>query len=184
MDVNTQYKGAILEFDMTQSLVGRYVGLEPSRVSRALTEEIPFNHAEARDITETIEAMRSVQTEISLPINWAQIGKVKPSVDARRKELRDQRDPIVRRCILIRTSLTGFFQRMNGANVVTTPSEMSAAAFETPDIANDAVRELKKFGTSSQIESFGAFRRRSTMTHSLIEIGFESTTLNRGTALK
>ena len=181
MDVNTQYKSAMLEFDMTQSLVGRYVGLEPSRVSRALTEEIPFDHSESQSIEETIAAIRLVQSEIPLPINWAQIGKVKPLVDQRRKELREQADPIVRKCVLIRITYTGFFLRVHGGQVLTTPSEMNAAAFETPEIANEVVRELKKLGTEARIESFGAFRRRSTMVHSLVELGFEQDGENDGT---
>jgi len=177
MDVNTQYKSAMLEFDAAQGLIARYAGMEPSRASRALTEEIPFNPAETREVTETIAAMRSVQSEIPLPINWSLIGKVRPRVDARRKELREQIDPIVRRCVLIRTSKTGFFQRLIGSNVVTTPSEMSAAAFETPGIAEEAVRELKKLGnTAATIESFGAFRRKSTMSHTLVDVGFEAAT--------
>jgi hypothetical protein len=173
MDVNTQYKSAMLEFDMTQSLIGRFVGLEPSRVSRALTEEIPFDDDEKKLIEETIAAMRLVQSEMSLPINWAQIGKCKPRVDQRRKELHETADPVVRRCMLVRISGTGFFLRVNGTNVVTTPSEMNAAAFENPELGSEVVRKLKKLGTESRTESFGAFRRKSTMNNSLIEVGFE-----------
>ena len=173
MDVNTQYKSGMLEFDVTQSLLGRYIGIEPSRASRGLTEEIPFDFSESKSIEETIAAMRLVQSEMSLPINWTQIGRCKPRVDQRRKELHEQADPFVRRCILIRTSGTGFFLRVNSTNVVTTPSEMNAAAFEEPGIANEAVRQLKKLGIDSRIESFGAFRRASTMSRSLVEVGFE-----------
>jgi len=173
MDVNTQYKSAMLEFDMGQSLVGRYVGLEPSRVSRALTEEIPFDVSESKSIEETIAAIRLVQSEIPLPINWAMIGKVKPLVDQRRKELREQADPVVRSCFLIRITYTGFFLRVQSGQVLTTPSEMNAAAFENFDLANEVVRQLKRLGTEARTESFGAFRRRSTMSHSLIEVGLE-----------
>jgi hypothetical protein len=173
MDVNTQYKSGMLEFDTTQSLLGRYVGLEPSRVSRALTEEIPFDLSESQSITETIAAMRSVQAEIPLPINWGQIGKVKPRVDTRRKELREQADPIVRRCMLIRVSYAGFFQTVRGGQVITTPSETNGAAFEEPGIADEVVRALRKLGTEARTESFGAFRRRSTMSHTFVDVGLE-----------
>jgi hypothetical protein len=173
MDAVTAFKSGLLEFDITQSIAGRYAGMEPSRVSRAMTEEIPFTIAEAQDITETIDAMRSVQSEMILPINWSLIGKVKPHVDARRKELRETIDPILHRCTLIRISTTSFFQRVNGSNVVTTPSELTACAFETPALAEGVVRELKKFGTNARIEFFGAFRRKSTMSHALVEVGFE-----------
>src|SRR5712692_9942978 len=111
-----------------------------------------------------------------LPINWAQIGKVKPRVDVRRKELHETADPVIRKCVLIRMTYTGFFSRVrNGKEVVTTPSEMTAAAFENPELANEVIRELKKLGTESRMEFFGAFRRKSTMTNSLTEVGFEPT---------
>ncbi len=173
MDVNTQYKSGMLEFNATQSLLGRYIGMEPSRISRALTEEIPFDPAESQMIAETIDAMRSVQASMPLPINWSLIGKVKPLVDQHRKELHEQGDPIVRRCTLIRITYTGFFLRVQSGQVLTTPSEMNAAAFESFDLANEVVRQLKKLGTEARTESFGAFRRKSTMSHSLIEVGLE-----------
>lgn len=50
---------------------------------------------------------------------------------------------------------------------------MAAAAFETPALAEEVVRELKKLGTNSRLETFGAFRRKSTMTQGLSEIGIE-----------
>jgi hypothetical protein len=173
MELITKLKSAIVELDTTQSIIGAHADLKASRISRGLTEETPFDDAESQAISETIDAMRDLQGSMPLPIDWSRIGKVKPHIDTRRKELREQIDPVIRRCTLIRTSRTGFFQRMNGTNVVTTPSEMTAAAFETPELANQVVRELKKLGSEAQTESFGAFRRKSTMTHSLIEIGFE-----------
>jgi len=171
-DVYTKFKSAIVEFDTTQSIIGAHAGLKASRVSRALTEEVPFDAAEVEVISETIDAMRSLQEAMPLPVDWSRIGKLKPHIDARRKELHEQGDPIVRRCILIRTSSTAFFKRMNGTNIMTDPSEMTAAAFETPDLANEVIRRLKTLETNSQIEFFGASRRKSTMVHSLIEIGF------------
>ncbi len=171
MDVNTQYKSGMLELDVTQSLLGRYIGIEPSRASRGLTEEIPFDTVETRDIIETITAMRSVQAEMPLPINWAMIGRVKPLVEQRRKELRDTADPIVKSCTLIRITYTKFFLRVHDGEVVTTPSEMTAAACESPGLASEVVRQLRKLGTESRIEFFGAFRHKSTMAHSLIEVG-------------
>lgn len=87
--------------------------------------------------------MRSAQAEMPLPINWSLIGKVKPQVDARRKLLREQTDPVVRKCTLIRIGMS-FFQRVNGANIVTSPSELHAAAFESPELAEEAVRARLK----------------------------------------
>jgi len=177
MDAVTTFKSGLLELGVNQSQLARYIGAEPSRVSRALTEELPFTVAEARDITETVGAMRAIQAEMSLPINWSLIGKIKPHVDARRKLLREQTDPVVRKCTLIRVGATSFFQRINDGNVVTTPSELTACAFELPGLAEEVVRELKKLGTNARIEFFGAFRRRSSMSHSLIELGFEPVTI-------
>src|SRR6266404_3329179 len=142
-------KSALVEFNCTMSQLASYSDIKNSRFSRGLTQEHPFSPEEKTTIESVITAMRSLQdsTTPSVPIAWANIGKLKPFIDQRRKELREQGDPIVRRCILIRTSRTGFFLRINGTNVVTTPSEMTAAAFETPDIASGVCRELKKRGT-------------------------------------
>jgi hypothetical protein len=180
MNAVMQYKSGMLEFDTTQSLLGRYVGLEPSRVGRGLTEELPFDLLESKSIEETIAAMRLVQSEMPLPINWSQIGKVKPRVDQCRKELREQADPIVRKCVLIRITYTQFFLRVRNGEVVTTPSEMTAAAFEAPGMAEAVVRELKKLGTEARIETFGAFRRASTMSRTLIDVGLEQEKDNDG----
>jgi hypothetical protein len=173
MDAVTNLKSAVVELDSNQSILSRYADSTPARFSRGMTEEVPFTSSESQTISETIQAMRDLQASMPLPINWALFGKVKPHVDQRRKELREQADPIVRRCVLIRVSYTGFFSQVRDGEVVTTPSEMIAAAFEAPDLANEVVRDLKKLGTESRIEMFGAFRRKSTMTHSLIELGFE-----------
>jgi hypothetical protein len=174
MDLITKYKSAIVEFDTTQSIIGAHADLKASRISRGLTEETPFDAAESQAISETIDAMRDLQASMPLPIDWSRIGKVKPHIDQRRKELHDHNDPIVRRCCMIKISYTGFFLRVRGKEVVTTPSELLAAAFENPDVANQVVRELKKFGTQAQIETFGALRKKSSMSHTLIDVGFES----------
>ena len=85
MDAVTAFKTGLVELNVNQTQLARYVGVEPSRVSRGLTMELPFTVAETREISETIDAMRSIQAEMSLPIDWSLIGKVKPHVDARRK---------------------------------------------------------------------------------------------------
>jgi hypothetical protein len=172
MDPVLALKSGMLEFDTSQSSLGSYIGLTSARVSRGLTGEIPFSAAEALDISETIAAMRSVQAE-NLPVNWTLISKIKPVVKQRRKDLHEQADPILRQCTVIRLSRTNFFRRLNDGNTVTTPSEMNCAAFETPALAEQAVRELKKLGINARIETCGAFRRQSTMTNSLVELGFE-----------
>jgi hypothetical protein len=173
MDPILTLKSAMFEFDAAQSCLGSYVGLTSARVSRGLSGELPFNNAEVASITETVAAMRSVQSEIPLPINWGLIHKVKPVVDQRKKDLHEQADPVLRQCALVRLSRTNFFRRLSQGNVITDPSEMTAAAFETPALAQQCVRELKKLGTVAQVETFGSFRRKSSMTHSLAELGFE-----------
>src|SRR6266478_1937671 len=135
MDLLTKFKSAIVEFDTTQSIIGAHADMKASRISRGLTEEVPFDPAEKKVIEETIDAMRDLQASIPLPIDWSRIGKVKPHIDEKRTALRETSDPIVRKCSLVRISWTGFFQRVNSGNVVTTPSEMTAAAFESYDLA-------------------------------------------------
>jgi hypothetical protein len=175
MELLTKFKSAIVEFDVTQSQLGAYADMKNSRVSRGMTGEIPFDAAESKLIDETITAMRDLQSAVrpEVPIAWAVIHKVKPLVDQRRRELREQTDPVVRRCTLIRITFTGFFLRVRGGQVLTTPSEMTAAAFEDHSVASEVVRELKKLGTEARIESFGAFRRESTMSRTLASVGLE-----------
>lgn len=177
MDVTTKYKSAIVEFETTQSLIGAYCGLKTSRVSRGLTGEIPFDARESALIEETIAAMRQLQAEtrpLGIPVNWSLIGRVKPLVDARRTTLREQSDPVVVHCAVIRISRTGYFLKMQAGDVRTTPNELHAAAFENPETAKLVCRELEKIGTRAEIELLGAFRRQSTMSHTLIDVGFES----------
>lgn len=173
MDAVTTFKSGLLEFGLTQSVAGRYAGLEPSRVSRGVTEEMPFTRAESESITNTFAAMRSLQAEIPLPINWGLFGKVKPSLDQRKKELHEQGDPIVRKYTLIRTSSTTFFLRVNSGIVVTTPSELTACATEDPALARAIADEIKKLGTNSKIEFCGGFRRKSSMVNTMTELGFD-----------
>jgi hypothetical protein len=150
-------------------------GLSSATLSKASSGQAQLSAEKEQSLRQTVEAIRSIINEYpQLPIDFNQVSKIKPLVDQRRKELREQTDPIVRRCILIRVTYTGFFLRVRDGEVLTTPSEMTAAAFETPDLANEVVWQLKKLGTESRIESFGAFRRRSTMTNLLIELGFET----------
>jgi hypothetical protein len=177
MNVLTKFKSAIVEFDTTQSLIGAYAGLKASRISRGLTEEVAFDAAETKVIEETIAAMRELQSSVQpqgVPVNWSLVGRVKPLVDQRRAALRESADPVVRMCWLIRISLTGYFLRVRDGNVITTPSETLGAAFEGTDTADQVVRELAKLGTKAQKESFSAFRRRSTMSHTLFDVGFET----------
>src|SRR6266550_6887160 len=163
MDINTQFKSALLEFDVIQSLLGRYCGMESSRTSRAMSEEKLFDAAETYEITQIIQAMRSLQAEIRLPINWAQIGKVRPHVDQRRIELRDLADPMLSRYCVIRTSKTGFFIRMNGDNVLSSPSELTCATFEAPGLANQVIQELAKHGVKGELQIIPLLRRKSLM---------------------
>jgi hypothetical protein len=149
-------------------------GVSSATLSKALSGQSQLSPEKELSLRQTLDAIYSLIDEYSqLPIDFNRTAKIKPLVDRRRDELRETSDPIVRRCTLIRISATSFFQRMNGENILTCPSEMTACATETPELANEIVRRLAKLGTNSRIESFGAFRRRSSMTHSLVEVGFE-----------
>ena len=172
MDINTQFKSALLEFDVIQSLLGRYCGFESSRTSRAMSEEKLFDQAETYEIIQIIQAMRSLQAEIRLPINWAMIGKVKPSVEQRRIELRDQADPMLSKYCVVRTSKVSFFVRINGDNILSSPSELTCAMFEAPGLANQVVQELAKHGVKGEVHIVPLLRRKSLMTKNLFELGF------------
>jgi hypothetical protein len=176
MDVNTQYKSAIVQLDLTQSLLGRYIGLEPSRVSRALTEEIPFDTAETNEIEQTIAAMRLVQSEIPLPINWAQIGKCKPLVDQRRKTLQEVADPMhVRGVWFVRLNIHDYFQGLRSDGSVIASLKYyngGPAAFTNYGLANEVVNQLKQRNIAATAEQLTCERRQSTITTSLEELGF------------
>jgi hypothetical protein len=153
-------------------------GVSSATLSKASSGQAQLSLEKEQSLRQTLGAIRSIINEYpQLPIDFNQVSKIKPLVDQRRRELREQTDPIIRRCTLIRVTYTGFFLRVQNGEVVTTPSEMIAAAFESPDLAQTVVRELKKLGTEARAESFGAFRRMSTMSNSLVELGFEPTAI-------
>lgn len=157
-------------------------GLSSATLSKASSGQAQLSAEKEQSLRQTLEAIRSIIYEYpQLPIDFNQVSKIKPLVDQRRKELQEQSDPVVRRCTLIRVSYAGFFQAVRSGQIITTPSEMNAAAFESPGLANEALLELKKLGTESRTESFGAFRRRSTMAHSLVEVGLAIGEADHGT---
>jgi hypothetical protein len=172
MELLAKFRSALIELDMTQSQLGSYAGLNNSRVSRGVTGEIPFDTAEAQAISTTIDAMRDLQASTPLPINWRPIGKVKPIVDQRRKQMHEESDPIVPRCMIISVSRLKYFAKLHNGEVHGTINENEAAAFENPDVALEVVRALDKLGVRSWLVQVGALRRRSTISHSLIEVGF------------
>ncbi len=174
MDVLTKYKSAILEFDTTQSIIGSYAGLKTSRVSRGLTEEIPFDAAEAKAISETIDAMRELQHSIhpqGVPVNWSLIGRVKPLLDSFRKQLQDKSDPMLPRYCVVKVGLN-FFYRITAGEVMTRPDQLSCAAFEDPSLADEVVRELFKIGRRADVVVVPLMRRRSETVSTLSQVGF------------
>jgi hypothetical protein len=173
MELITTFKSAIVEFDTTQSIIGAHADLKASRVSRGLTEEIPFDAAESQAISETIAAMRDLQASMPLPIDWSRIGKVKPSIDKRRKELRDTVNPIVKRCWYIRlNSLTWLKSMRENEPMPTYNFQIDGAAFESTALAEEVVRRLRAIGVQSKMDLLTAERRASTITRGLEEIGF------------
>lgn len=173
MNVVEHFNSAVMEFRTTQSLLGRYSGINPSRVSRCLTEETPFTAEESRAVLETIAAMRELQTTIphSLPLDWSQFGRVKPLIDAVRKQLQDQSDPMLPRYCVIKIN-GNHFSRIVSGEVVTRPDPQSCSCFEDPSLANEVVRELFKIGRRADVVVVPLMRRRSETVRTLAEIGF------------
>ncbi|MCU1241750.1 MAG: hypothetical protein JWO71_2476 [Candidatus Acidoferrum typicum] len=147
-------------------------GISSPTLSKVLAGQSRLSPDKEESLKLTLEAIRQLIDEFPVPIDFNQVVRVKPLIDQRRAQIRENIDPIVHRCLLIRISGTGFFLTMRGGEVVTTPSETLAAAFENPDTANEVIRQLAKLGAKAWIDSFGAFRRKSTMSHSLMEVGF------------
>jgi hypothetical protein len=164
---------AVLEFRTNQSLLGRYSGLNPSRISRGMTGELPFTAEESRAIEETIAAMRQLQASIpqGIPADWSQYARIKPLIDAVRKQLQDESDPMLSRYCVVRVGLN-FFDRVNSGEVLTRPDQLSCACFESPGLANQVVRELLKIGCKADVQIVPLMRRRSETIQALSQIGF------------
>ena len=166
---------AVVEFRTNQSLLGRYSGINPSRISRGMTGELPFTAEESRAIEDTVAAMRELQSTIphNLPLDWSQYGRVKPQVDTARKQLQDKNDPMLSRYCVVRVGLN-FFDRVNSGEVLMRPDQLSCACFESPGLANEVVRELIVLGYKAEVQIIPLMRRRSETVKVLSQIGFAS----------
>ena len=169
-------KGAFAEFDCTAGALSSYADIKSSRFSRGMTREIPFTTQENEAILSVIAAMRGLQQSVEpqVPVNWAQIGKIKSIIDERRRQSKDELDPKILRPYFVRLSVLNFFQKLrsNGTPQETMNYPTEGAAFERHELAEEVVRRLKAMNVHSKVEQLTAPRRKSGMTTSLEELGF------------
>jgi hypothetical protein len=165
----------IAELKFSASALAAIDGSIPSStLSKALSGQTKLSAEKEESLRATLQAARALVAEYPyLPIDFNQIPRIKPLIEAKKKELRDTGDPIVPACMGIRLSYLGYFLRVNGTNVISTPSEMKCSVFEDVSLAEEAVRQIQKLGTNCKLERFGALRRKSTICNSLLEVGFQ-----------
>src|SRR5579864_6454532 len=97
----------------TSALAALDGGLSLPTLSKAISGQGQLSPEKEQSLRQTIAAIHSIIAEYShLPIDFNRVGKIKPLVEQRRSELRDQGDPIVPRCVLIRISRSAFFKRL------------------------------------------------------------------------
>jgi len=170
-------KSAFAEFDCTMGQLGSYADIKSSRFSRGMTQEIPFTEQENETILSVIAAMRGLQESVQpqVPINWAQIGKIKNIIDERRRRNLDELDPKIAQPVFVRLNVLNFFKGLRSNNTVIETMNYSTegAAFENYDLAEQAVAKLKAMGVTSTAQRLTAPRRKSTITISLEELGFQ-----------
>jgi len=140
-----------------------------------MTGELPFTAEESHAIEQTIAVMRQLQSAMphNLPIDWSQFGRIKPLVDATRKQLQDKTDPTIPRYCVVKLG-GSFFQRINAGQILTRPDQVSCAAFEDPALADEVVRELLKLGRRADVQIVPLNRRRSETVQTLSQVGFVS----------
>jgi hypothetical protein len=168
-----QFDMALVEFRTTQSLLGRYSGINPSRVSRCLTGETPFTAEESRAVAATIAAMRELQSTVphKLPLDWSQFGRIQPLVKTIREQVKDKMDPMLPKYCIVRIGLN-FFSRITNNEVMTRPDQVSCSCFEDPSVAGQVVSKLFLMGRKADVVVVPLMRRRSETVQQLAEVGF------------
>ena|ERR1035437_4093647 len=171
MDAAEKFKHGLFILGLTATQLSRYAGIEPSRVSRGLTGELPFDIEEHHRIINTLAAMAKVQEQNPLPIKWSELGVCRPAVDEVKKQMFETNDPMLPSCFLIRLNASSFLLRVAGSNVIGTPGQTSAVAFDDQAVVDDCIARLKVLGTNAKVETLGSLRRKSTMCRNLADIG-------------
>jgi hypothetical protein len=149
-------------------------GLASSTLSKVLSGQSKLPADKEASLRLTLQAIRAVVADYpGVPVDLHQVGKAKILVDKKKLELRESNDPIVPACLVVRLSRFNFFSRINQGNVVAVPSETTCAAFEDINVVEELVRQLQALGTPCKWERLGAMRRKSSISRSLFEVGFQ-----------
>ena len=150
--------------------------LSQQQMNLIVNGRVDLSEPEVNELLAVIGTMEFLQETIKpkLPINWNDPLLVRDVLVHTYKERLDHEDPIVPRSWFVRLSRLNFLQgfRLNNT-VIETMNYDQAAAFTGPGLADRCVRRLKDFDITARAELFTTPRRKSMITTSLEEIGFQ-----------
>lgn len=132
---------------------------------------------DARDFLSVVSTMEYLQQIVQprVPINWSNVLDLKDVLASIHEQRKNESDPISVQNFYVRLSLLNFFKRVNSTGVQTTINyQIDAAAFENSTLAQQVVEQLKQMNVAAKVERLTGPRRKSSLTTSLIEVGFES----------
>jgi hypothetical protein len=151
--------------------------LSQQQMNLIVNGQTELNEGELKQYLAVLDAMQYLQESVTprVPIDWSNVLHVKETLVATFIKRLDAKDPTITRLVFVRLSRTHFLQgiRSNGSVIETMNYHSEGAAFESYDLAKQAVQALKQMQIDSQPEVMTAPRRRSTITNSLEEIGFK-----------
>ena len=150
--------------------------LSQQQLNQVVNGRVDLDEKEVIEFLSVIDTMPYLQETIKpkLPINWNDPLLVRDVLVHTYKERLDHEDPIVPRSWFVRLSRLNFLQgfRLNNT-VIETMNYDQAAAFTDPGLADRCVRRLRDFDITARAELFTTPRRKSMITTSLEEIGFQ-----------
>jgi len=150
--------------------------LSQQQLNQVVNGRVDLDEKEVIEFLSVIDTMQYLQDTIKpkLPINWNDSLPVRDVLMETYKNRLDREDPIVPRSWFVRLSRLNFLQGIRGnGSVIENINFDQSAAFTDPDLANECVRKLKQRDITARVELMTAPRRKSTITASLEEIGFQ-----------
>jgi len=146
-------------------------------VSQIIAGAKEFDSADdARNFLEVINTMEYLQQIVQprVPINWSNVLELKDVLVSMHEQRKNKLDPVSVQNFYVRLSLLNFFKRVNSTGVQTTINyQTDGAAFEDLGLAQQVVEKLKQMNVTAKVERLTGPRRKSSLTTSLEEVGFE-----------
>ena len=166
-------QAAAFEVGCSLNKLADYVGISKSVLAERLANGSLSVDA-AKKIEETLQVMKVMRLEAGLPVDWTFVPFIKPLLERKLVEYKEQKDPVETRCWYIRLSHFNFLKSVNSYGPIETINyQVDGAAFSDHALAQKAADKLKAIKIASTVELLTGPRRKSTITTSLEELGFE-----------